>query len=108
MKCPNCQAANSDTNRFCPHCGTKLSKLCPGCGSERLPGDRFCAECGNDLALPAEQPVGDLSFEDKLEKIQRYLPGGLTEKILAQVGRRPARGKRQGIDQTEIASLRSH
>jgi len=39
------------------------------------------------LAVPSEQPTMGLSFEEKLEKIQCYLPGGLTEKILAQRGK---------------------
>jgi class 3 adenylate cyclase/tetratricopeptide (TPR) repeat protein len=36
------------------------------------------------LRQPPEQPSVDLSFEEKLEKIQRYLPDGLTDKILSQ------------------------
>jgi len=36
------------------------------------------------LSLPSEPGLKDLSFEEKLEKIQRYLPKGLTEKILSQ------------------------
>ena len=48
---------------------------------------KFCGECGHDLTLTPEQLPKDLSFYEKLEKIQRYLPGGLTEKILAQRGK---------------------
>ena len=48
-------------------------------------------KCGHSLAEPAPlssaEPKVDLSFEEKLEKIQRYLPDGLTEKILAQRGK---------------------
>jgi class 3 adenylate cyclase/tetratricopeptide (TPR) repeat protein len=36
------------------------------------------------LTLPSEPLSKDLSFEEKLEKIQRYLPKGLTERILSQ------------------------
>jgi class 3 adenylate cyclase len=39
------------------------------------------------LSAPAEPPPKDLSFDEKLEKIQRYLPKGLTEKILTQRGK---------------------
>ena len=87
MKCPKCQSENPDTKKFCRKCGTKLVQVCPQCSSECLPGDEFCGECGHDLAVPSERPPADLSFEEKLEKIQRYLPGGLTEKILAQRGK---------------------
>jgi class 3 adenylate cyclase len=44
-------------------------------------------ECGHNLTLPAEKPGQELTFDEKLEKIQKYLPGGLTEKILAQRGK---------------------
>jgi class 3 adenylate cyclase len=36
------------------------------------------------LTTPSEPVVKELSFDEKLDKIQRYLPKGLTEKILAQ------------------------
>jgi class 3 adenylate cyclase len=55
-----------------------------GFGSENLPDDNFCGECGHDLSLPSEPSPKDLSLDEKLAKIQRYLPKGLTEKILAQ------------------------
>jgi predicted ATPase/class 3 adenylate cyclase len=44
----------------------------------------FCDECGNKVALSTEQPSKDLTFDEKLEKIQKYLPRGLTEKILSE------------------------
>jgi len=87
MKCPKCQADNPETRKFCRECGAKLVLPCPQCGCENLPGDRFCGECGHDLAVAAELSPKALSFEEKLDKIQRYLPGGLTEKILAQRGK---------------------
>jgi class 3 adenylate cyclase/tetratricopeptide (TPR) repeat protein len=39
------------------------------------------------LSLPSEPSPRDLSLDEKLAKIQRYLPKGLTEKILAQRGK---------------------
>ena len=36
------------------------------------------------LATPSDSIAKDLSFDEKLDKIQRYLPEGLTEKILGQ------------------------
>jgi hypothetical protein len=47
----------------------------------------FCNKCGHKLSLPPETPPKDLSFDEKLTKIQRYLPKGLTEKILSQKDR---------------------
>ena len=87
MKCPKCQAENPETRKFCRECGAKLSLPCPQCGCENVPGDRFCGDCGLDLAIPATPLPKVISFEEKLEKLQRYLPGGLTDKILAQRGK---------------------
>jgi len=84
MKCPKCQAENSDERKFCRECGVKLLLMCPQCGSENLPSDKFCGECGHNLTLPPEPSPRELSFDEKIEKIQRYLPEGITEKILSQ------------------------
>ena len=84
MKCPECQTENPETRKFCRECGAKLILLCPQCSSENLPGDKFCGECGHDLSLPSEPPSKELSFGEKIEKIQKYLPEGLTDKISSQ------------------------
>jgi len=84
MKCPKCQFENPEKKKFCRRCGTKLSLLCPQCSSEYLPGDEFCGECGYNLTVPQRPIPKELSFDEKLAKIQRYLPKDLTEKILAQ------------------------
>jgi class 3 adenylate cyclase/tetratricopeptide (TPR) repeat protein len=41
-------------------------------------------ECGHSLTVSSEPISKELSFDKKIERIQRYLPKGLTEKILAQ------------------------
>ncbi len=84
MKCPKCQTDNREGAKFCGKCRTKLSSICPQCNSENPPENAFCDQCGFDLKEPKETPPKDLSFDEKLAKIQRYLPKGLTEKILAQ------------------------
>jgi class 3 adenylate cyclase/tetratricopeptide (TPR) repeat protein len=84
MKCPKCQTENSETRKFCSECGTKLLLICPQCGFENLPRDKFCGECGYDLTLPLKPIPRELSFDEKVAKIQRYLPKDLTQKILAQ------------------------
>jgi len=84
MKCPHCQHENPEDARFCNGCGHKLELACPECGKVNPPGSRFCNGCGHDLTLPLEPIPKDLSFDEKIDKIQRYLPKGLTEKILSQ------------------------
>jgi len=87
MKCPKCQADNPEGMKFCGKCGTKLEKVCPKCNFSNPPDFTFCGECGHDLTLPSMPLAKELSFDEKLSKIQKYLPGGLTEKILAQRGK---------------------
>jgi len=86
MKCPKCQFENPNGAKFCRDCGTslELDLTCPNCGSSHPQGSKFCIECGHDLGKPKETPPKELSFDEKLEKIQRYLPKGLTEKIIGQ------------------------
>ena len=62
---------------------------CPKCQFENAEGIKFCGECGNKLDIPAETSPNDLSFDEKIAKIQKYLPKGLTEKIL--IAKRPYR-----------------
>jgi class 3 adenylate cyclase/tetratricopeptide (TPR) repeat protein len=88
MKCPKCQFENVDDSTFCGACGSllELDITCPNCGEKPPQGYRFCNRCGYNLSLPSESAPApkELSFDEKLDKIQRYLPKGLTEKILAQ------------------------
>ena len=51
----------------------KLSIICPSCDFENLPGDVFCGGCGQNQTVPSEPPPKELSFEEKIDKIQRYL-----------------------------------
>jgi class 3 adenylate cyclase/tetratricopeptide (TPR) repeat protein len=95
MKCPKCQADNPDERKFCHECGAKLVLVCPQCGSENFPGDKFCGECGYNLTIPSEPTPRELSFDEKIEKIQRYLPEGITEKILSQ--RNKIEGERKQV-----------
>jgi class 3 adenylate cyclase/tetratricopeptide (TPR) repeat protein len=84
MKCPKCQTENPETRKFCSECGAKLLLLCPQCHFENLPSDKFCGECGHQLSLTPGPTSKELTFDEKLAKIQRYLPKDLTQKILAQ------------------------
>jgi class 3 adenylate cyclase len=97
MICPKCQTENPDDRKFCYECGSKLSNTCPECGRENLPRDKFCGECGHNLSLtaPSEPSIQELSFDEKISKMQRYLPKGLTEKILSQ--REKIEGERKQV-----------
>lgn len=84
MKCPKCQTENKEGAKFCKKCGGKLELLCPTCGHTYEADSLFCGECGHQLSLSSKPIPKELSFDEKIRKIQKYLPRGLTEKILAQ------------------------
>jgi len=84
MQCPKCQFENPTGTNFCGECGDKLERLCSGCNSPNPLNFKFCGECGHKLDIPFETSPKDLSFDEKLTKIQKYLPEGLTDKILSQ------------------------
>ena len=84
MKCPECQFDNREGAKFCKKCGAKLNLTCPQCSNPFTPESIFCDECGCKLSKFHEIAPKDLSFDEKLIKIQKYLPKGLTEKILSQ------------------------
>ena len=84
MKCPSCQHENPEGAKFCNGCGNKLEVACPACNQINPPGSRFCNECGHKLTQPSEPAPKELSFDEKIKKIQKYLPKGLTDKILSQ------------------------
>ena len=58
---------------------------CPSCQSTIPPGSHFCNHCGQKISTTSSEPLRkELSVDEKLEKIQKYLPRGLAEKVLAQ------------------------
>ncbi len=81
MKCPKCQIDNPDKAKFCIECGAPMEFLCPQCGVMNPVKGKFCMECGHNVAPSSEKPTVDLSFDEKLTKIQKFLPEGLIEKI---------------------------
>jgi hypothetical protein len=71
--------------KFCVKCGAELEMVCPNGGASNSPDHKFCGGCGRSFTSPEHRrPPKDLSFDEKLAKIEKYLPGGLTEKILSQ------------------------
>jgi len=87
MNCPQCQFENREGAKFCKECGAKLDLTCPQCGNVLSPESKFCGECGSQLIPSSRSAPKELSFDEKLTKIQKYLPKGLTEKILSQKDR---------------------
>ena len=84
MKCPKCQFENREEAKFCNECGNKFDVTCPECDASNRVGSKYCDECGHQLTITSTTTSQNLSFDEKLAKIQKYLPQGLTEKILSQ------------------------
>jgi len=84
MRCPKCESENREGAKFCIKCGEKFEVKCPNCGNSLQTEALFCDECGHNLTQPSGPAPKELSFDEKIRKIQKYLPQGLTEKILSQ------------------------
>jgi class 3 adenylate cyclase len=68
---------------------------CPDCQCLNPKDANYCFACGHRLTLSSKSNLQVLSYDDKLAKIQRYLPKDLTEKILAH--RDKIEGERQKV-----------
>ncbi|MCX5910949.1 MAG: zinc ribbon domain-containing protein, partial [Deltaproteobacteria bacterium] len=84
MKCARCLSETLRDQKFCPECGAPFPHPCPRCGADTFPADKFCGGCGGAIKDSPPGTIKDPSFEEKLARLQRYLPQGLTAKILAQ------------------------
>jgi class 3 adenylate cyclase/tetratricopeptide (TPR) repeat protein len=84
MKCPKCESDNREGVKFCEECGAQFELVCPSCKAKIPLGKKFCGECGQNLTPSSEQAPKEFSFDQKIQKIQKYLPKGLAEKILSQ------------------------
>lgn len=107
MKCSQCGFENPDDFKFCNHCGQKLTTLCPSCNTPNPQGSTFCGNCGQLLSVPAAPLHRESSFDEMLSKIQRYLPQGLTDKILAQRDRIEGERKQVTVLFTDMAGYTS-
>ena len=83
MKCPKCEHENPSDARCCNGCGEKLERACPEGGKTNPAGGRFCNQCGRKLT-PTASPSKEHSFDEKIAKLQKDLPKGITEKILSR------------------------
>lgn len=78
-KCPKCQHENPTDAKFCMECGAKMEAVCPQCGAILPSEAKFCMECGTRL-------TGESKPDDKLTKLQSFMPKGLVDKILSTKG----------------------
>jgi class 3 adenylate cyclase/tetratricopeptide (TPR) repeat protein len=53
MRCPNCNADNQSTAKFCVECGSALHTPCIKCGFKNPAVAKFCQECGSALKAGA-------------------------------------------------------
>jgi len=101
MKCPKCQAENTESDRFCRQCGAKLSQPCPQCGCESYPEDKFCGKCGFSLLEPKLATPIDYS------QPQSYTPKVLADKILIARGSIEGERKLVTVLFTDVANYTS-
>jgi len=76
MICEKCRMKLSDDMKFCPVCGTAVSKsaespdnhvpVCRKCGASLLPDARFCLKCGS--------PVGTVPQSKSAESPDNHVP----------------------------------
>ncbi len=55
---------------------------CPACSCDNPASANFCTSCGRRLSVSAADPASAVADDEKLARLERYLPQGITEKIL--------------------------
>ena len=73
MRCPNCQAENRPTRRFCAECGEPLDVECIKCGFANKPDETFCGGCGANLGATTGSAV------ERYDSPRSYTPTHLAE-----------------------------
>ncbi len=90
MQCPSCSATNPDDARFCQQCGSPLKPLteshCPRCRQSVPPTARFCSSCGAEIS---DKPQNEILPDQPgiPHSLQKYLPAGYIERLMATKGR---------------------
>ncbi len=77
LTCPNCQAINPGTAKFCLNCGSPVVNRGSNCQADLPTGVRFCLSCG--------QQVGGITPADdaRLSRMAAATPFSLANKIRA-------------------------
>ena len=92
MKCPNCQAENVDTAKFCTDCGQPLQTdlVCSQCQHTNKATAKFCEECGHALTSQVTAPAKPrpkklspepTSFADGRYQVRKLLGEGGKKKV---------------------------
>ena len=76
MRCRKCQFDKREGAKFCIESGAKLEINCLKCSYLNPPASKFCEECESKLNLLTNQASQELSFDEKITKIKKYLPEG--------------------------------
>ena len=83
MNCPNCQADNPDTAKFCMSCGTALSSACPSCGAELPAEAKFCPKCGHQVGQAVQAAEHAETAADAQPRLHQFIPKELLSKLEA-------------------------
>ena len=79
VRCASCNSELVEGKRFCPACGTAVSRRCGSCGADVGAQFRFCTDCGKPLAADAPpSPPPPPTADDRLT---RHIPAELARKI---------------------------
>ena len=70
MKCSKCHFDNPEGINFCGECGSKIDNLCSKCNFSNPLQFKFCGQCGHFLKIPTVPLSKDLSYDEKIKKIQ--------------------------------------
>ncbi|MBL7174872.1 MAG: zinc ribbon domain-containing protein [Desulfobacteraceae bacterium] len=84
MKCPVCQHENPNEADFCIETGKPIEFHCPSCGVITPATGKFFMKCGHNLSQQSEHAPKEPSIDEKIEKIQKYLPRDLNDQILSK------------------------
>jgi predicted amidophosphoribosyltransferase len=72
MKCSKCQSKIREGTKFCENCGARLEIICQACSAHIPIGAKFCGECGSKPTSMAESILEEVSFDEKIRKLQKY------------------------------------
>jgi ribosomal protein L40E len=101
MKCPKCQAENSEGKKFCRKCGLEMATAYPRCGAKLQPDDTFCGDCG--LRIEAVDQTTPFHYNQP----QSYTPKHLADKILTSRATTEGERKLVTVMFADVASFTS-